>query len=204
MHSIFLSKICTQQLSKGDTFHHCRCVHVIGVNMLFIVEANWLLVFTYTNRYCIFFRVAPTVDAVLLSHPDMMHLGALPYAMKHLGLSAPVYATEPVFRLGLLTMYDHFLSRWVSFMVLNIFLGRTLFNHTHFQYHIVSLPPSQYAKENWTPFCSLYLFTVDPYHLIFLLQQVSDFDLFTLDDVDAAFQNVVRLKYSQNYLLNGQ
>ncbi|TVU10576.1 hypothetical protein EJB05_44117 [Eragrostis curvula] len=88
-------------------------------------------------------KVAPTIDAVLLSHPDMMHLGALPYAMKHLGLSAPVYATEPVFRLGLLTMYDHFLSRW----------------------------------------------------------QVSDFDLFTLDDVDSAFQNVVRLKYSQNHLL---
>jgi hypothetical protein len=65
-----------------------------------------------------------------------------------------------------------------------------------------SIPPSfQYVKENWTPFCSLYLFTVDPY---LLLQQVSDFDLFTLDDVDAAFQNVVRLKYSQNYLLNGQ
>ena len=97
-------------------------------------RSNLIVSFTYTNRYCIFFRVAPTVDAVLLSHLDMMHLGALPYAMKHLGLSAPVYATEPVFRLGLLTMYDHFLSRWVSFMVLNIFLGRTLFNHTHFQY----------------------------------------------------------------------
>ncbi|EMS56660.1 Cleavage and polyadenylation specificity factor subunit 2 [Triticum urartu] len=89
-------------------------------------------------------RVAPTIDAVLLSHPDMMHLGALPYAIKHLGLSAPVYATEPVFRLGLLTMYDYFLSRW----------------------------------------------------------QVADFDLFSLDDIDAAFQNVVRLKYSQNHLLN--
>jgi len=138
----------------------------------------------------------------------MMHLGALPYAMKHLGLSAPVYATEPVFRLGLLTMYDHFLSRWVSFMVLNIFLGRTLFNHTHFQYHIVSLPPSlppsPNSKEKLSPFFILFFFQVDPYHLIFLLQQVSDFDLFTLDDVDAAFQNVVRLKYSQNYLLNGQ
>lgn len=73
-----------------------------------------------------------------------MHLGALPYAIKHLGLSAPVYATEPVFRLGLLTMYDYFLSRW----------------------------------------------------------QVADFDLFSLDDIDAAFQNVVRLKYSQNHLLN--
>lgn len=50
----------------------------------------------------------------------------------------------------------------------------------------------------------VYICSVYPYLLIFLLQQVSDFDLFTLDDVDAAFQNVVRLKYSQNYLLNGQ
>ncbi|KAG0453097.1 hypothetical protein HPP92_025761 [Vanilla planifolia] len=56
-------------------------------------------------------RVTSIIDAVLLSHPDIMHLGALPYAMKHLGLSAPVYATEPVYRLGLLTMYDHYISR---------------------------------------------------------------------------------------------
>ncbi|KAL0715791.1 hypothetical protein Bca4012_065113 [Brassica carinata] len=56
-------------------------------------------------------RVASTVDAVLLSHPDILHLGALPYAMKQLGLSAPVYATESVHRLGLLTMYDQYLSR---------------------------------------------------------------------------------------------
>lgn len=63
------------------------------------------------------FRVAASVDAVLLSHPDTLHLGALPYAMKQLGLSAPVYATEPVFRLGLLTMYDHYLSRKVNIFV---------------------------------------------------------------------------------------
>ncbi|XP_058779158.1 cleavage and polyadenylation specificity factor subunit 2-like isoform X2 [Vicia villosa] len=56
-------------------------------------------------------RVASTIDAVLLSHPDTLHLGALPYAMKKLGLSAPVYSTEPVYRMGLLTMYDQFLSR---------------------------------------------------------------------------------------------
>lgn len=36
-----------------------------------------------------------------------------------------------------------------------------------------------------------------------LLQQVSDFDLFTLDDIDAAFQNVTRLTYSQNYHISG-
>ncbi|THG15525.1 hypothetical protein TEA_012046 [Camellia sinensis var. sinensis] len=91
-------------------------------------------------------RVASTIDAVLLSHPDTLHLGALPYAMKQLGLSAPIYSTEPVHRLGLLTMYDHYLSR----------------------------------------------------------KQVSEFDLFTLDDVDSAFQNVTRLTYSQNHHLSGK
>lgn len=63
-------------------------------------------------------RVSSKIDAVLLSHSDTLHLGALPYAMKHLGLSAPVYSTEPVYRLGLLTMYDHYLSRKVSFFFL--------------------------------------------------------------------------------------
>ncbi|XP_037491492.1 cleavage and polyadenylation specificity factor subunit 2 isoform X2 [Jatropha curcas] len=91
-------------------------------------------------------RVASTIDAVLLSHSDTLHLGALPYAMKQLGLSAPVYSTEPVFRLGLLTMYDQYLSR----------------------------------------------------------KAVSEFDLFTLDDIDSAFQNVTRLTYSQNHHLSGK
>lgn len=63
-------------------------------------------------------RVCSKVDAVLLSHPDVLHLGALAYAMKHLGLSAPVYLTEPVFRLGQLTMYDHYFSRKVTFFSL--------------------------------------------------------------------------------------
>ncbi|KAI5444323.1 hypothetical protein KIW84_012816 [Lathyrus oleraceus] len=91
-------------------------------------------------------RVASTIDAVLLSHPDTLHLGALPYAMEQLGLSAPVYSTEPVYRMGLLTMYDQFLSR----------------------------------------------------------KQVSEFDLFTLDGIDSAFQRVTRLTYSQNHHLSGK
>ncbi|XP_050385415.1 cleavage and polyadenylation specificity factor subunit 2 [Argentina anserina] len=91
-------------------------------------------------------RVASTVDAVLLSHPDTLHLGALPYAAKHLGLAAPVFSTEPVYRLGLLTMYDQYLSR----------------------------------------------------------KQVSEFDLFTLDDIDSAFQNVTRLTNAQHHHLTGK
>ncbi|XP_026431729.1 cleavage and polyadenylation specificity factor subunit 2-like isoform X1 [Papaver somniferum] len=55
--------------------------------------------------------VASKIDAVLLSHPDIPHLGAFPYAKHHLGLTAQVYSTEPVRRLGLLTMYDHYYSQ---------------------------------------------------------------------------------------------
>ncbi|KAI3974930.1 hypothetical protein MKX01_005041, partial [Papaver californicum] len=55
--------------------------------------------------------IASTIDAVLLSHSDALHLGALPYAKQHLGLTAQVYSTDPVHRLGLLTMYDHYYSQ---------------------------------------------------------------------------------------------
>ncbi|CAA3000135.1 cleavage and polyadenylation specificity factor subunit 2 [Olea europaea subsp. europaea] len=118
-------------------------VSVDGFN--FLIDCGWNDHFD-TSLLQPLSRVASTVDAVLLSHPDTLHLGALPYAMKQLGLSAPVFATEPVFRLGLLTMYDQYLSR----------------------------------------------------------KQVSEFDLFTLDDIDSAFQNITRLTYSQNYHIPGK
>ncbi|CAB1339891.1 unnamed protein product [Coregonus sp. 'balchen'] len=72
------------------------------------------------------------VDAVLLSHPDPLHLGALPYAVGKLGLNCPIYATIP--------------SR----------------NNTE------------------------------------------DFNLFTLDDVDCAFDKIQQLKYSQIVNLKGK
>ncbi|KAL7147461.1 hypothetical protein ABFS83_06G108900 [Erythranthe nasuta] len=118
-------------------------VSIDGFN--FLIDCGWNDHFD-TSLLEPLSRVASTVDAVLLSHPDTLHLGALPYAMKQLGLSAPVFATEPVYRLGLLTMYDHYLSR----------------------------------------------------------KQVSEFDLFTLDDIDSAFQNITRLNQSQNYYMSGK
>ena len=41
-------------------------------------------------------------------------------------------------------------------------------------------------------------------YLSFLLQQASEFDLFTLDDIDSAFQSVTRLTYSQNHHFSGR
>ena len=57
--------------------------------------------------------VAPRVDAVLLSHGDIAHLGALPAAFTRCGLrrGTPVCATTPVAKMGQLTLYDLFAAR---------------------------------------------------------------------------------------------
>jgi cleavage and polyadenylation specificity factor subunit 2 len=55
--------------------------------------------------------VAPTVNAVLLSHADLPHIGALPYAMSKLGLPTDhIYATGPVKKMGQMFMYDTYQS----------------------------------------------------------------------------------------------
>ncbi|KAJ1959597.1 hypothetical protein GGI12_004256 [Dipsacomyces acuminosporus] len=51
-------------------------------------------------------RVARQVDAVLLSHPDMAHLGAYALAYSKYGLTCPAYATGPVRNMGRLCMLD--------------------------------------------------------------------------------------------------
>lgn len=42
------------------------------------------------------YRIAPTVDLVLLSHGDLPHSGLYPYAYSKWGLKAPAYSTLPV------------------------------------------------------------------------------------------------------------
>lgn len=46
------------------------------------------------------------MSAVLISHPDIAHLGALPYAVSKLGLRAPVFCTTPVLKMGRLFLQD--------------------------------------------------------------------------------------------------
>ena len=51
------------------------------------------------------------IDAVLLSHPDPLYLGSLPQAVVRLGLSCPIYATVPVYKMGQMFLYDLFQAR---------------------------------------------------------------------------------------------
>ncbi|CAK4627387.1 unnamed protein product [Aphanomyces euteiches] len=56
-------------------------------------------------------KVIDRVDLVLISHPDLAHMGALPYAVGTLGLKAPVYATLPVYRMGEIVLYEAYQAR---------------------------------------------------------------------------------------------
>jgi len=105
-----------------------------------------------TNVFVVFFSYCfsfsshiKTIDAVLITYPDLYHLGALPYLVGHCGLKCPVYATIPVFKMGQMFMYDLHQSRSNS----------------------------------------------------------EDFNLFTLDHVDDAFELFVQLKYDQSVQLEG-
>ena len=58
-------------------------------------------------------KIAPSIDAVLISHSDLNHLGALPYIFSKGNMKdkVKIYATRPVTTMGKLTMYDVVESR---------------------------------------------------------------------------------------------
>ncbi|CAL2045573.1 unnamed protein product [Caenorhabditis brenneri] len=87
----------------------------------------------------------PKISAVLISHPDPLHLGGLPYLVAKCGLTAPVYATVPVYKMGQMFIYD----------------------------------------------------------LVYSHLDVEEFDHYTLDDVDMAFEKVEQVKYNQTVVLKG-
>lgn len=53
-----------------------------------------------------FYRHIKSVDAILLSYPDVTHLGALPYLIAQLNLNCQIFSTIPIYKMGLMFMYD--------------------------------------------------------------------------------------------------
>jgi len=72
----------------------CNCYYI-----LLIFEYLYIFIF-YLSRH------VHQIDAVLLSYPDPLHLGALPYLVGKCGLNCPIYATIPVYKMGQMFMYD--------------------------------------------------------------------------------------------------
>jgi len=127
----------------GDESPHCHLLEVDGFN--FLLDCGWDETFdmVFINNLK---KVVGKIDAVLLSYPDCPHLGALPYAVGKLGLSCPIYATVPVYKMGQMFLYDVYQAR----------------------------------------------------------HNIEEFDLFTLDEVDASFEKITQLKYNQSILLKGK
>lgn len=94
--------------AQSDDHATATLLSLDGLNIL--LDCGWNAAFdpTFLTNLA---SVAPSVHAVLLSHPDIPHLGALPYASSKLGLTAPVYSTLPVWRMGQMFMYDAFISQ---------------------------------------------------------------------------------------------
>lgn len=113
---------------------------------------------------------------MLLSHPDPIHLGALPYAVGKLGLNCTIYATIPVYKMGQMFMYDLYQVRMECgkclLCVINVIVCLPSIS--------LSLPSTQSRNNS------------------------EDFTLFTLDDVDCAFDKIQQLKYSQIVNLKGE
>ena len=87
----------------GDESPHCYLLEVDGFNIL--LDIGWDEKFSPAFITTLS-KVVPKVDAVLLTYPDLPHLGALPVAVGKLGLSCPVYATVPVYKMGQMFLYD--------------------------------------------------------------------------------------------------
>jgi len=60
----------------------------------------------YLTAFADCYRHIHQIDAVLLSFPDALHIGALPYLVGKLGLNCPIYATIPVYKMGQMFLYD--------------------------------------------------------------------------------------------------
>lgn len=56
-------------------------------------------------------KIASSIDAILLTHADLEHLGGYAYAVARLGLECPCYATTPVHDMGLQMIQDVLASK---------------------------------------------------------------------------------------------
>ena len=144
----------TAVLGVGSSSPHCYVLRVDDWSLL--LDCGWNAAMDTSLFTPASLALISTVDAVLLSHSAFRHCGALPYIHRRLALSCPVYATLPVWRMGAMTLYDHY------------------------QQHVAGI-----AQQSGD----------EP-----LLEEESE--LFSLDDIDAVFDNMRLLKYSEEMPLS--
>lgn len=80
--------------------------YIIYKKNLIIIFCMYFHIIIFIINSLLHFRHVNQIDAILLSYPDPLHLGALPYLVGKCGLNCPIYATIPVYKMGQMFMYD--------------------------------------------------------------------------------------------------
>ncbi len=93
----------TPLLGVGADDPFCFLLEVDGFKIL--LDCGWDLKFDEKALEPLA-ACAKDIDMVLLSHPDIMHLGSLPHAFARLGMACPVYGSLPVKQMGELCLRD--------------------------------------------------------------------------------------------------
>ncbi|MEW5308501.1 MAG: hypothetical protein WDW38_000456 [Sanguina aurantia] len=77
-------------------------------DFVFLLDCGWTESFD-TRLLEPLLRQFHRVDAVLFSHPDLAHMGALPYLVgPKCGLAAPIYSTSPVRKMGEMFLWESY------------------------------------------------------------------------------------------------
>jgi len=63
------------------------------------------------SQYRLHEKILAKVEIVLLTHPSLEYLGALPFIMEEFNISPRVYATQPVIILGPLNIHEAMLNQ---------------------------------------------------------------------------------------------
>ena len=83
----------------------CWLLKVGGISIL--LDCGWN---KDTESLETYYELLPSVRYILISHPTLDYVGALPFLAKHPSFRAQVYTTYPVHRMSQMVMYELFLS----------------------------------------------------------------------------------------------
>lgn len=103
------------QTSKSGAF--CGLLEISGCKIL--LDCGW------DTRWDVAMldpleKISPDINLVLISHADVEHAGALPYAFKKFKLNAPIYLTAPNVKFVHLALFDAVLNGGAPFTLDNV------------------------------------------------------------------------------------
>ena len=107
-----MTKVRFTPLCNSDSERWCCYLLSIGEDNI-LLDCGWTPEFRLEDiaGLCKVIESKTKISAVLLSQPDIAHIGALPYAYGQLGLDAPIYCPLPLRNEGMYLLSNELISR---------------------------------------------------------------------------------------------